>query len=322
MKKYLKPILIALIAIPLLILVILTIIYLSSIKNPSLRNTPQTQFTYEQAVKTVEAARAEEKSLGVSDDGLSVLLTHGKKTDRAVIMMHGYSMYPAQFSELGKQFYDKGYNVYIPRFPQHGLGGREHLTKLRATALVKTANEAVNLTAGLGNEIGVIGLSGGGNLATWATINRNDVIKRAVLISPFYMPSAKNMPGWQEPVMVALYGNRILPDTYDGQLSFTGLAQYLMVYRSLPKNPHVTLESLGMVFASHDFDIHKAHATDVFERLVSGQVKHKQLISTPEEWRLGHDIVNPKGSDLGDKKIEMYRVYFDLYEGRDVASER
>jgi hypothetical protein len=52
---------------------------------------------------------------------LSILLTHGKRTKRAVVLFHGLTNCPEQFRELGRTFYELGYNVLIPRLPRHGL---------------------------------------------------------------------------------------------------------------------------------------------------------------------------------------------------------
>src|SRR3984893_4240787 len=64
----------------------------------------------------------------------SILLTHGIRTERAVVFFHGYTNCPQQFSELGHIFYDMGYNVFIPRLPRHGMADRkvENLSPLKA----------------------------------------------------------------------------------------------------------------------------------------------------------------------------------------------
>ena len=80
----------------------------------------------------------------------------------------------------------RGYSVVVPRLPGHGH--RDRLTKalsdVRPDDLVHTADLAVDIAAGLGDEVTVVGLSGGGTLAAWLATERNDV-NRAVLIAPW-----------------------------------------------------------------------------------------------------------------------------------------
>jgi alpha-beta hydrolase superfamily lysophospholipase len=115
----------------------------------------------------------------------SILLTHGLRTERAVVFFHGYTNCPQQFRELGKIFYDLGYNVLIPRLPRHGIADRkvENLSPLKAEELRECADISVDITCGLGRKVYVAGLSAGGTLAAWIAQNRGEVT-RAVLIAP------------------------------------------------------------------------------------------------------------------------------------------
>jgi alpha-beta hydrolase superfamily lysophospholipase len=115
----------------------------------------------------------------------SILLTHGQRTERAVVFFHGYTNCPQQFRELGKIFYDLGYNVLIPRLPRHGIADRkvENLSPLKAEELRECADSSVDITCGLGQKVYVAGLSAGGTLAAWIAQNRSEVT-RAVLIAP------------------------------------------------------------------------------------------------------------------------------------------
>jgi alpha-beta hydrolase superfamily lysophospholipase len=115
----------------------------------------------------------------------SILLTHGMRTERAVVFFHGYTNCPEQFRELGQIFYDMGDNVLIPRLPRHGLADRkvENLTPLKAEELRDCADASVDIACGLGQKVYVAGLSAGGTLTAWIAQNRSDVT-RAVLIAP------------------------------------------------------------------------------------------------------------------------------------------
>jgi carboxylesterase len=52
---------------------------------------------------------------------ITQLMTHAKKVDRAIILVHGYTNCPQEFHELGQRFYAVGYNVLIAPLPHHRL---------------------------------------------------------------------------------------------------------------------------------------------------------------------------------------------------------
>ncbi len=91
------------------------------------------------------------------------------------------------FEQLGEELAAQGFNVYIPLAPEHGEADREHSTleHLSAEELIAYANEAVDIAAGLGDEVTVLGLSGGGSVAAYAAQFRDDV-DLAVPIAPFF----------------------------------------------------------------------------------------------------------------------------------------
>jgi hypothetical protein len=45
-------------------------------------------------------------------------LLHGRKTEKAIILIHGITNCPQQFAPLGEQFFERGYNVLLPRMPR------------------------------------------------------------------------------------------------------------------------------------------------------------------------------------------------------------
>ena len=104
----------------------------------------------------------------------SILLTHGQRTEKAVVLFHGYTNCPQQFRELGQILYEQGYNVLIPRLPRHGLADRkvENLSPLTAEELRECADMSVDIACGLGRKVYVAGLSAGGTLSAWVAQNR------------------------------------------------------------------------------------------------------------------------------------------------------
>jgi alpha-beta hydrolase superfamily lysophospholipase len=141
--------------------------------------------SYADAVAAIEALQQAEAGQGVNPVCASKLLSHGDKADKVVVFYHGFTNCPEQFTQLGQQFYELGYNVFIPRIPHHGLGDRltTDLARLSAEELARFGAVTVDIAQGLGDEVTVVGLSGGGNVAAWAAQERADV-DTAVLIAP------------------------------------------------------------------------------------------------------------------------------------------
>jgi esterase/lipase len=113
------------------------------------------------------------------------LLTHGSRTERAILMLHGYTNNPRQYHILAGQFFQRGYNVFVPRFPGHGLNDRmtTALQDQTETGLLSFTNNALDLAQGLGRGVTVLGFSMGGVLTLWLAQHRADVAL-ACAVSP------------------------------------------------------------------------------------------------------------------------------------------
>jgi carboxylesterase len=120
-------------------------------------------------------------------DCTTQFMTHGQKTDKVMIFVHGYTNCPAQFKELGQRFYDLGYNVLIVPLPHHGLADRmtDEQGQLSADELAAYADQVVDIADGLGKQVIMVGISAGGVTTAWAAQNRKD-IDLAVIISPAF----------------------------------------------------------------------------------------------------------------------------------------
>lgn len=139
------------------------------------------------------------------------LYTHGARTRDALVLLHGFTNCPQQFDALGKQFFEQGWNVLIPRYPRHGYSDRltTSIAELRADQLMALANRAVDAAAGLGERLTVAGLSLGGIL-TGHVAQVHDGIDRAILIAPMF--GLKPIPG---PVLAAMSeAAYVLPNFY------------------------------------------------------------------------------------------------------------
>jgi len=139
------------------------------------------------------------------------LYTHGHRTERSLVLLHGFTNCPEQFDALGRQFYERGWNVLIPRYPRHGYSDRltRSIAELRSEMLFALANRAAEAGAGLGERLTVAGLSLGGILAGYVAQTR-DGVERAVLIAPMF--GLRPIPAWGLAALTELA--RLLPNFY------------------------------------------------------------------------------------------------------------
>lgn len=156
--------------------------------------------THDEAIARIETIRAGEEASGeINPVCLSNAMTHGQKTAKVIIFYHGFTSCPEQFRELGEQFFAQGYNIYIPRLPHHGHADQlaDALLATSAEELAAFATESIDIAHGLGEEVIVGGLSGGGTLATWIAQMHEDV-DRVVMVAPFlgigFIPTPLNRP--------------------------------------------------------------------------------------------------------------------------------
>jgi pimeloyl-ACP methyl ester carboxylesterase len=128
------------------------------------------------------------------------LYTHGRRTQRSLVLLHGFTNCPAQFDELGRRFFARGWNVLIPRYPRHGYSDRLNtaIAELRSDQLIAVANRATLAGAGLGEHLTVAGLSLGAILTGYVAETHAE-IERAVLVAPMF--GLRPIPG---PALTAL----------------------------------------------------------------------------------------------------------------------
>lgn len=115
------------------------------------------------------------------------ILDHGRKVERVVVLIHGVSSCPRAFVDFAPLLHERGYNVVTALLPQNGLADRatDALSRTTAEELARFGDRTVDVAAGLGDEVTVLGISAGANVAAWVAQNREDV-SRAVLVAPFF----------------------------------------------------------------------------------------------------------------------------------------
>ena len=292
-------------------------VYLAPLGGDDLRSAPPRRLTFDAALN--EADRnldAEQSDRTVRRECWTKVLTHATRTAKAVLLLHGYNACPSDFDALAERFFAAGYNVYAPREGHHGRTDASATAGVRAAGLVEYANESLNIAAGLGDEVGVVGVSGGGVLATWLTEFRPDVVERALILSPFYRPSPARAPAFATKPLTVLYGGGILPDHVgaDG-FSFRGLSQYLRVVANLKDTPRSTrLHSIAVVTSPGDTFIDFEAAHRIPKTIADANQLTVRDYVLPAELGLPHNIVRPL-NDGGATAAELITLYRGLYEG-------
>lgn len=121
----------------------------------------------------------------IGELGRTLVFDHGRRTRRAVLLLHGLSASPAQFVAIARALHERGHNVFVPRLPQHGREDRmsEALAGLTAEQLKACLSDSLEVARGLGEDVNVAGFSLGGLLTAYAA--QNEPVHKAVAIVPF-----------------------------------------------------------------------------------------------------------------------------------------
>jgi pimeloyl-ACP methyl ester carboxylesterase len=284
---------------------------------------PYPAANYAEAVQRVESKIATE--VNFYPDSHTILMTHGAKTAKTIVFVHGYPSSPAPFKEISAQFFDRGYNVLAMTMPYHGLADRmntEH-EKLRAEDFIRYADGVVDIARGLGDHVTMVGISCGGLITGWAAQQRQD-IDLAVLISPGF--GFKAIPRFWTPLMAWAF--RVLPNSYlwdDPQkkadsprpynylrLSTHVLGQILRLSRSiqvLTQRKAPAADSILVITNLNDPAVDNIVTDEVVNLWRTRWAKEVQTYQFPADLGLGHDIIS-----LDDPNMNIAAVYPKLFE--------
>lgn len=138
-------------------------------------------------------------------------LTHAQRSERCVLLLHGYTNCPQQFRRFAEQLHERGHSVYVPRLPRHGMADRltTELAQLSRAELLSTLDAGLAIAHGLGERVDVLGLSAGANLAAYAAQHRADV-HLAVVIAPVLGTPA--IAAWATPALA--WAAEIIPNLF------------------------------------------------------------------------------------------------------------
>lgn len=283
---------------------------------------------YTQAVQRIKFIQSQEP-LNLLPSGRTQLMTHGYRVDRAIVLFHGYTNAPQQFRTLGQRLFARGYNVYLPRAPYHGLP--DPLTnahaRLTASELKQAAEQAVEIAQGLGTQVYVMGISMGGLMAGWVAQHHAEV-DRAMLIAPAF--GFRAIPPALTPLVRG--ASQILPNVFrwwDPAQKSTGdgpkhayqryatrsLGQLLCLSRDVQRaatRSAPAARSVVVVTNANDEAVDNSFAARVvtaWRRAGAGNIRTHEFSQADQ---LVHDLIDP---DQPKQRVDyVYKVLIDLLE--------
>ncbi|MET7395362.1 alpha/beta fold hydrolase [Dactylosporangium sp. NPDC005572] len=234
-------------------------------------------------------------------------LSHGGRRAHAVLLLHGYTHSPAQLDGLAAALHRQGYNVHVPRAPFHGVVTPGAHARVRTRQLLDYADAALERTARLGEEVGIVGVSGGAVLATWLAARGGGTVRRLLALAPFYAPAPGRIPPVLLRPLIRLYGLGLLPDRVDRRgYSYRAVAQYLRI-AAFREVTATGLRHVAVAVSENDTVVDRALAFDIPSRLAAASGASLALDTLPARLGLGHNIVS--GHD------ELVPRFVELYEG-------
>jgi alpha-beta hydrolase superfamily lysophospholipase len=258
---------------------------------------------YRVAIARAQAIIAADDSV-VAEGGATILRTHGHRTPRAVILLHGFTDSPKQFEALADSLYVRGDNVLVPRLPHHAERGKNvsELSQLTATELCQTADVSVDIATGLGDSVIVLGLSAGGTMAIWSAEHRAEV-RRAVIVAPALevarVPSVLERPLVNLGAHVPNVSRRATSDSMrpdrDPGFATHGLAAVLRLGMAVRKDAeHDTPPSAEVLFLvnANDRTVKTGPVLDLAHAWARRAIP-VSVYEFPDSLQLPHNVVDP-----------------------------
>jgi len=262
---------------------------------------------YSEAAARIETLSARDGP-ALNPDCAPKFLSHGEKAARAVVFVHGYTNCPQQFSELGERFYELGDNVLIAPLPHHGYADRmtDEQAELKAEELTAYADEMMDIAHGLGEQVVMVGISGGGVTTAWAAQNRPD-LDLAVVISPAFayqqIPAPLTAPvmniylalpnsfAWWDPEQQESIG----PEHAYPRYSTHALVQFLRLGFAVRRSARRSQPAAGSILVVTNASDTSVNNEVVYEVIESWRAQGANLSTYEFGSNLGleHDLIDP-----------------------------
>ena len=261
---------------------------------------------YAEALRRWETLRGRDDAT-IHARGGSILLGHGRRTRRAVLLLHGLTASPMQCGALARSLHANGDTVLVPRLPGHGARDRltTQLRELRGDHLLDAAREALEIARGLGVSVSVAGFSLGGLLTMW--IAQHEAVEHAVAIAPFlgvsFVPrrataalaaalrALPNVFVWWDPVR----RERLMPDHGYPRYPTHAIAEALGIASSLVRIARTTepaTRRITIVTNASETGVNNAAARDLagdWNAHAAIEVELHSITGLPPS----HDVIEP-----------------------------
>jgi esterase/lipase len=256
--------------------------------------------------------------------GGSIILLHGHRTPRVVVLFHGFTNSPRQYRQLAAALYRDGDNVFAPRLPAQGLAGAtaHTLSRLTARALRDAGDRAVDLSCALGDTVVVMGISLGADLTAWTAQFRPEV-DRAVIVAPALalarVPSLLATPAMNLALRLPDYSDVEPPDPLrpDRTLGWSthAVGQMLLlsaaVQRAARRHAPVARD-IRLVVNANDRTVSRGAIDELAAHWIAHGAKVR-MYEFPASLKLPHDVVDPDEPDADTAAT--YPVFVALIHG-------
>ena len=291
--------------------------------------SPSLTTTYQEAVERIAALQTLDDDSILPESGTH-LFAHGEKTERAIILLHGYTSNPRQYRILAEEFFQHGYNVFVPRFPGHGFKDRmtSVLQDQTENSLLAFTNEAMDMAHGLGDQITVLGCSMGGVLALWLAQYRPD-ISLACALSPAlafhaiplklttaiikYFLVAPNQFNWWDPQTK----DQAIPPLHAypryGTRGLAHIANIGLKIRSTSRRSQPKAGSVLLILNPTDESVNNAYAYEIASNWKMLGYPNLRTYEFDAKHNLIHDLIEP--DQLKQQIALVYPILLDLIAG-------
>ncbi len=233
-----------------------------------------------------------------------------------VVVWHGFTNAPSQFVPVAQALATQGFRVLVPRMPHHGQADvrTRDLADLRVAELVEHADACLDIAAGFGDPVWVIGLSAGATLAAWVAATRAEV-DRLVLAAPLVAPKALPLPlvrlfvrfptvvpnwyFWWDPRKKGELGGS--PYAYPG-FPMRGIIPYLHLSEALFDHlveANHQLQRTVLISNPKDLAIRRDVALAFAEEVFFGHADSAGVAVVDPALKWMHDFVDPYSPDAG-----------------------
>ncbi|MGB6296113.1 MAG: alpha/beta fold hydrolase [Rivularia sp. (in: cyanobacteria)] len=230
----------------------------------------------------IQQARDLEQTLPIKNQACaSKFFFQPNPTKKVCLFFHGFTAGPYQFEPLGKRLFEAGYNVLIPLQPGHGVAGKFDSDNppplpLEPEVYQEYAISWLKIAQKLGNRVIVGGLSSGGTLAAWLTLEFNREIEKTLLFSPYL--SSKNAVLDFAVEVLPIYFEWLNKDNpgnfgYNG-FRFPALRIFLdMGQEILDKVKNNPSSPMFIVTSESDAVVNRKDLKELFESVINKQAK-------------------------------------------------